>query len=230
MHADRTRLIAAVAVGLLMPLTAARAQIVAGQGLNGNSAGAGPLFKPKGAAPTAPAPTALPGAQTDPSRVAPADKSIHDTPPNEALFDGINRGDIATVRDAISRGADLDSQSVLGQSPLELSIDLGRNDITFLLLSLRGTGDSSRSARAPAQLDAQTQTTTAKSRKAAAAAATADRAEARTKTRAHPPTTGVAAREPVAAPIRSSQEFASGNGGTPNPAVGFLGFGGSTQR
>jgi hypothetical protein len=229
MYADRNRLIAAVAFGLLLPLTAAKAQLIAGQGLGSAGAGAGPLFKPKNAAPTPAAPTALPGAQTDPSRVAPADKSIHDTPPNEALFDGINRGDIATVRDAISRGADLGSQSVLGQSPLELSIDLGRNDITFLLLSLRGTGDSSRSARPPAQLDAQT---TAKGRKAAAAAATADRAEAQAqaKARAHPTTTGVAAREPVPAPIRASQEFASGNGGTPNPAVGFLGFGSSTQR
>jgi hypothetical protein len=226
MHADRTRLIAAVAFGLLMPLAAAKAQLIAGPGV-GSGPGAGPLFKQKGSAPTPPAPTALPGAQTDPSRVAPADKSIHDTPPNEALFDGINRGDIATVRDAISRGADLDAQSVLGQSPLELSIDLGRNDITFLLLSLRGTGDTSRTAKPPAQLDAQT---TAKGRKAAAAAAAADRAEARAKTRAHLTTTGVAAREPVPAPIRSTQEFASGNGGTPNPAVGFLGFGGSGQR
>jgi hypothetical protein len=223
MHADRTRLIAAVAFGLLMPIAAAKAQLIAGQGLGGAAAGAGPMFKPKGGTPTPPAPTALPGAQTDPSRVAPADKSIHDTPPNEALFDGINRGDIATVRDAISRGADLDAQSVLGQSPLELSIDLGRNDITFLLLSLRGAGDTTRTAKPPAQLDAQT---TAKGRKAAAA----DRAEARAKTRAHLTTTGVAAREPVSAPIRSTQEFASGNGGTPNPAAGFLGFGGNAPR
>ena len=60
--------------------------------------------------------------------------------PTEALFDAINRGDIGTARDAISRGADLHGHNVLGMTPLELSVDLGRNDISFMLLSMRGGG------------------------------------------------------------------------------------------
>jgi ankyrin repeat protein len=58
--------------------------------------------------------------------------------PNEALFDSINRGDIVAAREALGRGADLNAQNVLGMTPLDLSIDLGRNDISFLLLSMRG--------------------------------------------------------------------------------------------
>ncbi len=58
--------------------------------------------------------------------------------PNEALFDSINRGDITAAREALGRGADLNAHNVLGMTPLDLSIDLGRNDISFLLLSMRG--------------------------------------------------------------------------------------------
>ena len=69
--------------------------------------------------------------------------------PTDALFDAINRGDIATARDAISRGADLQGQNILGMTPLELSVDLGRNDISFMLLSMRAADDG-RSRQAPA--------------------------------------------------------------------------------
>ena len=61
--------------------------------------------------------------------------------PTDALFDAINRGDIAAARDAVSRGADLGGRNLLGMTPLDLSIDLARKDITFMLLSMRG-GDS----------------------------------------------------------------------------------------
>src|ERR1700757_1385559 len=70
-----------------------------------------------------------------------------DMEPTDALFDAINRGDIGAARDAISRGADLRGHNVLGMTPMELSVDLGRNDISFLLLSMRGE-DSGRGARA----------------------------------------------------------------------------------
>ena len=66
--------------------------------------------------------------------------------PTEALFDAINRGDIAAARDAISRGAELNGHNILGMTPMELSVDLGRNDISFLLLSMRGT-DNGRSGQ-----------------------------------------------------------------------------------
>src|SRR5271165_456866 len=108
-------------IGLLAATVAADplyAQIIPGQGLGK------PQQKP--AAP--PQPPALPGARSDKAMVAPPERPLSDMQPNDALFDSINRGDIASARDAISRGADLGAKNVLGMTPLELSIDLGRND------------------------------------------------------------------------------------------------------
>ena len=79
--------------------------------------------------------------------VAPATMTPAEMEPNDELFDAINRGDIAAARDAISRGADLSGRNVLGMTPMELSVDLGRNDISFLLLSMRG-GDKGGPPRA----------------------------------------------------------------------------------
>ena len=157
------------------------------------------------AAPKVEPPPALPGAQSSNS-AAPATKAPTDMEPNDALFDAINRGDLATARDAISRGADLHATNVLGMTPLELSVDLGRNDISFMLLSMRegdGRGQSGAatkvSAAAPAKSTKQAQV------KAKAKAAK----EAKTV-------------EPV--PTQTPRLFA-GDGGTPNPNAGFLGFG-----
>ena len=83
-------------------------------------------------------PPALPGASSRGDAVAPATRLPNDMSPNDALFDAINRGDVAAARDALSRGADLEARNMLGMSPMELSVDLGRNDISFLLLSYRG--------------------------------------------------------------------------------------------
>jgi hypothetical protein len=83
------------------------------------------------------APPALPGSRVEKTEPAPAAPGAADLPPTEALFDAINRGDMLSARDAINRGADLNGHNVLGLSPLDLSVDLGRNEITFLLLSLR---------------------------------------------------------------------------------------------
>ncbi len=85
-----------------------------------------------------PPPPALPGSRAEPAAVAPATRAPVDLPPTEALFDAINRGDLAVAKDAVSRGADFRGRNVLGLTPLELSVDLGRNAITFYLLSLRG--------------------------------------------------------------------------------------------
>ena len=95
------------------------------------------------------APPAIPGAVSSPDRVAPAIKGGPDLDPNAALFDAIDRGDIAAARDALSRGADLNAKNVLGQRPIDMSIDLNRNDITFLLLSMRSQGADSSVASAP---------------------------------------------------------------------------------
>jgi hypothetical protein len=87
-------------------------------------------------------PPSIPGATANPDTVIPADKSAAELLPNEALFDAITRGDIASARDALNRGAQLDAHNVLGQTPTEASISLDRNDITFLLLSMRGTNQA----------------------------------------------------------------------------------------
>jgi hypothetical protein len=179
-----------------------------------------PLSTPQAAVkPSAAPPPSLPGAVTQGDRVAPA-KGIAIADPNEALFDAINRGDIASARDALDRGADLDGHNVLGMTPIDLSVDLGRNDITFLLLSLRN-GDLQLTHRGAALTAA------------AQAAAGGKPAPAGTK----PSTAGTrqAARAPATPPVKQAAQPApaapvaprlfAGDGGTPNPSVGFLGFG-----
>jgi hypothetical protein len=143
-------------------------------------------------------PPALPGAQSQ-GGAAPATKVPTDMSPNDALFDAINRGDIASARDALSRGADLNSQNILGMTPLELSVDLGRNDISFLLLSMRG--ETPRPNLAAKASPPAIKLTPMKA---------ADRA-------------ALAKVAPASNPDRAPRLFAN-DGGTPVPSAGFLGF------
>ena len=162
-----------------------------------------------------PPPPAVPGARARPGTVAPADRAAADLPPTEALFDAINRGDIVTARDAISRGADLDGTNLLGLTPLELSVDLARNDISFLLLSLRGSGSGSAGSRPPPGAEEAT----------AAPSSPAERrralAEARAQARAAKLQTVAAG---PATPSRRGPALFAGDGGTAVPSAGFLGF------
>ena len=138
-------------------------------------------------------PPAIPGAVSA-GEAAPASKNAGEMSPNDALFDSINRGDAAGARDAISRGAQLEAHNVLGQTPTDAAIEANRNDITFLLLSLRGAvggGGRPHVTRV--------------------AAAPLAKGAARHRAVAH--VTRVAARTPVVA-----------DAGRPNPAVGFNGF------
>ena len=84
--------------------------------------------------PVAP-PPALPGA-TGGSEIAPGASAIDNENPTKVLFSAINHGAYAEARAAVSRGADLEAHNALGETPVELSIDLGRNNITFMLLSV----------------------------------------------------------------------------------------------
>lgn len=161
--------------------------------------------------PVAPPPDAVPGAKAR-EPAAPATKGVTDMQPNDALFDAINRGDIAAARDAINRGADMNAVNVLGMTPMELSVDLGRNDISFMLLSMRGE-DSGRGSRATGRDDAAaalTKGAVAKTGPKQAVAAKAVRGKAEVA---------------VAAPqvIMTPKLFAN-DGGTPIPSAGFLGF------
>jgi hypothetical protein len=157
-------------------------------------------------------PPALPGATSNASRVTPSERPPTDMEPTDALFDAINRGDIAAARDAITRGADLRGRNILGMSPMELSIDLGRNDISFLLLSMRG-GDDGRNRQA---------------QPATAAAKGAPARQARqVQAPVHAPrvtaSRGVPASAQQPVPSQTARLF-SGDGGTPVPNAGFLGF------
>lgn len=179
-----------------------------------------PLINPNNtpAAPSNPPPVALPGAQARASTPAPSDRMALDMSPNDALFDAINRGDSAGVRDAVARGADLQAHNILGMTPVELSVDLGRNDITFLLLSLRGSFGNSATVRSATA--APPPPGAAKAKPAANAASGKTR-----KVPAVPPPVATASA-PAPQPPR---QFAGSDGGTPQPQAGFLGFGGSAQ-
>jgi hypothetical protein len=160
-------------------------------------------------------PDALPGAVPRADRVAPA-QGAPITDPTEALFDAVNRGDIASARDAIDRGADLEGHNVLGMTPLDLSVDLARNDISFLLLSLRN-GEIRPGRRGPPPA---TQAT-------AAAKPPPDKSKPAARPPAKPSAKQLAAAtQPgqVAQPAAVAPRLFAGDGGTPDPAVGFLGF------
>jgi hypothetical protein len=154
-------------------------------------------------------PPALPGAAPNASRVTPSVRPANDLEPTEALFDAINRGDIATARDAISRGAELNGHNILGMTPMELSVDLGRNDISFMLLSMRGADDG-RGRQQPTAVTAakpgpaQTTKQAARSPGSTAKAAATEQAPAGQQTQ--------------------TARLFSGDGGAPIPNAGFLGF------
>lgn len=190
----------------VLALTALAAMPAAAQFDTGRGGSTGPrnggINPPPGTGekPVVPPPSAVPGAKARPDSVTPTTRGSTDLAPTEALFDAINRGDIASARDAINRGADLDSTNLLGLTPIELSVDLARNDISFLLLSMRGASGSSQAARPPA----------------APAPVAAER-------RVRRPPAVAAVREASPAPGRAPVLFA-GNGGAPVPSAGFLGF------
>ena len=214
--------------GIVLVASAAAARAQSSIDMNGNAAPT-----PHVIAPTVKhdhAPAALPGAESRPDSAAPADRIANDMQPTDALFDAIDRGDIAAARDAVSRGADLSGRNLLGLTPLDESIDLGRKDITFLLLSLRGAdaGPALRGADAgPGGPVQQAQKAPPPDKPARAPAAVASRpgrehAPARERAAANAP-----ALRPATA--RTAKLFA-GDTGTPVPQAGFLGFGGAQLR
>lgn len=149
-----------------------------------------------------PAPPVLPGTKPA-SEAAQPTQSPANMSPTDALFDAINRGDMAASRDAINRGANLESTNLLGLTPLELAVDLGRNDISILLLSYRP--EDNGSAPPPAQTAADTP--------AGGAPVLARRARR---------VAVQALAETTAAP--GLPRLHAGDGGAPVPQAGFLGF------
>ena len=200
MIAKRLVLLALLAAGSSgLPMARAHAQMSMGTGgPGGGGGGGGDAASDDDKKKPAP-PSSIPGAVAV-APVVPAAKGGAELDPNAALFDSIDRGDIGAAREALSRGADLDARNVLGQRPIDVSIDLSRNDITFLLLSMR----SQNGDQAPADTSADT--------------AEADPDAPPTKS------AQLAASTPVGRQFASTSHAAGG--GAPQPSAGFLGFGG----
>lgn len=188
--------VACLAVLLALPV-AAHAQLSVGGG-GGAPKGA---TTPDGEKKLAP-PPAIPGAVSN-NAAAPATKPASEMDPNAALFDAIDRGDFAAARDALNRGADLNARNVLGQRPVDMSIDLSRNDITFLLLSLRAQNGDQAPAASSGTEEAAAETP---------APAPPTRADRRHRGRAAAPPPALDAEVSSKAPASSDP--------------GFLGFGG----
>jgi hypothetical protein len=199
------RIIPILAAPLLLAALPALAQGIGNAPAGGPAASRAQPPRPAAAPPPAlpglaarRAPEPIPG---DPSRVL---------SPNAALFDAITRGDLPAARDAVSRGADLDSRNVLGLTPIDAAVDQGRNEILFYLLSARG---SVRNPAPPPESRETARERQARERQVEAARAAAERQARRAPAPAAP-------RE--AAP--ASARLFSGDGGAPRPDVGFLGF------
>lgn len=177
-----------------------------------------------------PSAAGLPGARAQaPVKQGAIDANLL-SPTNE-LFDAINRGDINAARDALARGADLQAQDAVGQTPVDVSIALGRNNITFLLVTmLRASGgDLSEPAGPMAQPPANTLGMSSKDQTAISTpvaffnppASQAQKPKQKSRYGA-----GVA-RAPAAA--LAAPAYASGGTGAPVPSSGFVGFGTSAQ-
>ena len=193
MHPVRLGLLAAV-TALLLPGPAALAQGMLGSGRTTSRS-----------QPEAPReqPPALPGvaARRGQAPIA-AETPPSSMNPNDALFDGINRGDISTVRDAVARGADVNARNALGLTAVDSAVDQGRPDVMFYVLSIRGMAGNA--APPPDR------------------AGPPPRAQPTARTRTPPPERDTPTQ--VATVTPRLPQLWQGNGGAPQPSIGFLGF------
>jgi hypothetical protein len=194
----------AFAVLVFALTTPAFAQSMPGTNQTG-AGGDGPTIQPRAPTPDV-APPALPGAGAVPGlATAPQVARTISGDPTTALFDAINKNDYNAAQDALSRGADLTAQDPLGETPLELSIDLNHNSITFMILAARNeTGvDAGPLATGEGSINAMP-------------------IPAPKATR-HVHAVPAAMETPPAAGIKP--QYGS-KAATPNPSAGFLGFNG----
>jgi ankyrin repeat protein len=100
-----------------------------------------PKLQPQDSGET-PLPAAIPGAGDQGLQTQQSVAKQQSGDPTTELFTAINAGDYGSAQDAISRGADLNAQNSLGETPIDLSVALNRNSITFMLLAARNdSGD-----------------------------------------------------------------------------------------
>lgn len=189
-----------IAAGFVAALPAASFAQLSGTETPGNSGGSGPAgIQPRPVTPDF-APPAVPGAGGPSLATAQAVPQANAGDPTAELFGAVNKGDYNAAQDAVSRGADISAQNTLGETPLDLSIALNRNTITFMLLSARNEGGETGPVGAPWTLATSTPTPTPN-----------------VKHGKFRPTPAAMNMPPNATP--------GDNPGTPNANAGFLGFG-----
>jgi hypothetical protein len=178
-----------------------------------------------------PPPPALPGlANRRAVEPIPAETPAINLSPSDALFDAVNRGDLTAAREAMARGADLNARNQLGLTPVDAAVDQGRNEIAFYLLSARGSAGSG-----PVTAPAEPAPPPAAARRgragrevppavARAAAEEGEDAILRPSGPLNAPPRGGdrAGSAGPATPVRA--RLFAGDGGTPRPEIGFLGF------
>ncbi len=148
-------------------------------------------------------PPALPGAGDQSLNTAPSVAKPQTGDPTVQLFTAINANNYNSAQDAISRGADLNGQNALGETPIDLSVSLNRNSITFMLLGARNDSGDDPDATGPTSAVPATKYSSKS---------------------AHGKTL---AKTQAAVPIKliENPNAAPGNNpGTPNAQAGFLGF------
>jgi hypothetical protein len=186
--------VSAFALVLSLAATPALAQMAPGMGGMGSMAG-GNAPQPRQRVPDI-APAGVPGAVTAPLSTGPTLQKPGTGDPTAALFTAINKNDYGAAQDAVSRGANLNAQNPLGETPLDMSVALNRSTITFMLLAARneeGGGTAPVPAAPPARHHAPAPTYIVSAR--------------------------TAAPRPLPVPVMGNDP------GTPDAAAGFLGFG-----
>ncbi|WP_243429691.1 ankyrin repeat domain-containing protein [Acetobacter sacchari] len=192
-----------VGLGVLAaPLHSAHAQDADQAEAEADAEDAAKRAESKRAAKMAAPPAALPGAESNEGE---AGHSNMDIEPTAALFESIDRGSLSAAKEALGRGADMNGKNVLGQTPLDMAIDLNRNDIMFFLLSMRGLDTSQ-----------PTTTTTVDSGSVKIAGGSGSLTIG-----------GKASRGNKAGAMAVVDRRYDASGGAARPAEGFLGFGGS---
>ncbi|WP_338661405.1 ankyrin repeat domain-containing protein [Pararoseomonas sp. SCSIO 73927] len=207
------------------PLLASPVLAQTGGGMIGRSA---PMPTAQGGG-SRPPPPALPGlANRRAVEPIPSETPSASLSPNDALFDAVNRGDLAAAREAMGRGADLNARNQLGLTPVDAAVDQGRNEIAFYLLSARGSAGSGPTfaPSEPAPPPAARRGRNGREAPAAAARAGAEE-EADAPARpsgllSDPPRGARTGSSAPAAPVRA--RLFAGDGGSPRPEIGFLGF------
>ncbi|MCR0982998.1 ankyrin repeat domain-containing protein [Roseomonas populi] len=174
-----------------------------------------------------PPPPALPGlANRRAVEPIPAETPSANLSPNDAIFDAVNRGDLGAVKEAMSRGADLNARNQLGLTPVDAAVDQGRTEIAFYLLSARGSAGSGPTMApepTPTPAPAPAAGRGRNGREAPAAARAEEAGPARPSALlSDPPRGGRTAPTAPSAPVRA--RLFAGDGGSPRPEIGFLGF------